>query len=670
MLDMKKRGFLFLFLFCMVLPMLHSTACYAGILESKMVSSDKQAYINGMPIHCYEFNGEAYIIAEDLAKYGFGLHFSYGSMELSISHDSYVKVYVTTELEDRGQQCFDLYETNVVAKMHEEIVPSYNIDGQTAIPIKSLEYYGNVIFSEDGSKIFFEATPAWDIIFPEDHTEDTSKAFSHFKLEMTKNDKNEWIETGENKQYLYAIVAYWEKPTKMYVQIMIPKTLSEQSEKIRKLFENNPDLNSKEKSTQEAIALANQHTAVYINGEKANITGIKYEQVDAPNYGIWLYLDKDLVSPNDLQTLVVECDAENPIKAPEKSTIVASVSENTENKAVIEQSTNYDYGYFAEKDNFLYYFKDIGTEQKVLPQLFRYDLKRKIETNLSQDIFTKVRDIRVGSDGYVYFSGISIYDVSESKKYYRIPANGGKSELFGENLYFLSDTWYYDVEKNAFCNVVTKDVVQNTVTEPMYRRDEGIAQILERDNVVYFSINPTLHFSTLCYQNGEELKAGVYALPIYQQTDFAKVPLLDDTVNHFTVYQNTLYYGYNEFEENRYIDSYCKAYSLQDGTTKTISQSNEINVDQFVIYQNTLYYRGGEYGFDLYALPLDGTENAKSDAVLGTGNKKEVLYVFENTICHANIRLLSKIGPEIFEEWSIENYRTNEKYNITPYTHR
>lgn len=95
-------------------------------------------------------------------------------------------------------------------------------------------------------------------------------------------------------------------------------------------------------------------------------------------------------------------------------------------KQQTSESTNYQNitngGIFAEKDHFLYYFKNIGSE-KCLPQLFRYDLEKNVEVGLSSDIFVQVRDMRVCNDGYVYFKGINIYDAPTSNYplLYRIP---------------------------------------------------------------------------------------------------------------------------------------------------------------------------------------------------------------------------------------------------------
>lgn len=311
---MRKKQLL-LFLFSLFFPILYHTNAYGKMLDKKLVSSDMHCYINGMPIHCYETNdadGEKYIIAEDLAKYGFGVYFSYENTgSLQISYHSFEKAYITTELEDRGKQCFDIYETDIITTIggtEEREVKSYNIGGQTAIPICALDYYGNIIYSNDGNTIYFECTPTWNIILPDDHKGDTSKELSHFKIEMTRDEKGEWNIKGENRQYLSSVVVYWEKPTKTYIQVCIPKTFSEQSKKILKLFENNPDLNSKQKSTQQDIDIANEHTEIYINGEKANITQVKYEGWGSPFYDFYFYLDKDVFSPNNLQSMTIECN--------------------------------------------------------------------------------------------------------------------------------------------------------------------------------------------------------------------------------------------------------------------------------------------------------------------------------------------------------------------------
>ncbi len=210
-----------------------------------------------------------------------------------------------------------------------------------------------------------------------------------------------------------------------------------------------------------------------------------------------------------------------------------TVLEQTKNitKQQTSESTNYQNitngGVFAEKDHFLYYFKDIGTE-KCLPQLFRYDLEKNVEVGLSSDIFVQVRDMRVCNDGYVYFKGINIYDAPTSNYplLYRIPVNGGKGELIG-NIYineyfFLSDTWMYDMEKNNFFNVVTKETIPNTITKEININDKTFEMREYNDTIyIYIRENPTWG-GEIVYQNDELLESGFYALPLHHKNIFIK----------------------------------------------------------------------------------------------------------------------------------------------------
>lgn len=363
-----------------------------------------------------------------------------------------------------------------------------------------------------------------------------------------------------------------------------------------------------------------------------------------------------------------------------------TVLEQTKNitKQQTSESTNYQNitngGVFAEKDHFLYYFKDIGTE-KCLPQLFRYDLEKNVEVGLSSDIFVQVRDMRVCNDGYVYFKGINIYDAPTSNYplLYRIPINGGKSELIG-NIYineyfFLSDTWMYDMEKNNFFNVITKETIANTITKEININYKTFEMREYNDTIyIYIRENPTWG-GEVVYQNDELLESGFYALPLHQQKHFHKIELEDDFISTFSIYDNTLYYGTNNYEKEE-NETLLKAYSLENGTTKTIlSGKDKMCENDFAIYNDTLYYYYREeekqgsiiHIVDWYLYGIKLNQSEPPFCVLHLGEKNNMVHIFENVICHVNSQLLSKYGDIGIGDWEINNYHTGEQYSIKPY---
>jgi len=102
-------------------------------------------------------------------------------------------------------------------------------------------------------------------------------------------------------------------------------------------------------------------------------------------------------------------------------------------------------GYFAEKNDILYYFKeDFDTR---LLQLYQYHLQTEKETVLCSDYFktdvAPVYNIRVCEDGYVYFYGYG-YSTDMEHKIAVIPGDGIGPEIVAEAKKVLQKTAGWD----------------------------------------------------------------------------------------------------------------------------------------------------------------------------------------------------------------------------------
>lgn len=337
---------------------------------------------------------------------------------------------------------------------------------------------------------------------------------------------------------------------------------------------------------------------------------------------------------------------------------VENISENqSTSKSNIEKR-----GYFAEKNHILYYFNH-NVFHNVL-QLSQYNLQTQTASLLCEDYFrydpiAPIYNMRVCNDGYVYFKAEKEEDIKEQEDnsaYYRVSINGGKSEYVCKykEIAFLSDTWIYWSEKNIFYNLVTKETIQNTVTNSLdaILLKEPANSSCEYHDIIYLdAYHVDLNVIPTSHKNGQPLEAGIYALPLHKQSDFHKIELKEEA-NNFQFYNNNLYY---------HTGSAIKQYSLQNHTTKTIIETKETENDElyeFAVYNDTLYYhygveKNGKHYHNLYGISLD---KEGSQAVIAVpylfGNQ---MHIFENAICHATYAYQWNVGA-----WRIFDIHTGK----------
>ncbi len=325
-------------------------------------------------------------------------------------------------------------------------------------------------------------------------------------------------------------------------------------------------------------------------------------------------------------------------------------------------------GYFAEKNHILYYLKRVEAEENhnVL-QLYQYDLQTQTDSLLCEDSFqydpsTSTYHMRVCEDGYIYFNAIKEEGIKENvynSAYYRVSVNGGKSEYVckSKEIAFLSDTWIYWSEKNSFYNLVTKETIQNTITNSF---DSILLQEPENSSCEYHDVvyldayHINLNVVPTTYKNGQPLEKGIYAFPLHEQNAFHKIELEEEAYN-FQVYNNNLYY---------HTGNAIKQYSLQNHTTKTIIEIETENdaIYYSAIYNDTLYYgyntkKNGKYYPNLYRISLKGKQNQPVIAVPYFYSSQ--IHILEDVVCCAYVTR-AYIG-----NWRIFDIHTGKRRFIT-----
>ena len=159
--ELKMKKVLMLFLTLMLLFMF-STVAFAyriGDVIGASLITDIVAKINGYDIASYNYQGYTYVVAEDLANYGFSVSYDNNSRSLSITRNYGVtNIYSTYKKEavaakDVGKKAYNILYTDIKTYLDGNYVPSYNINGKTIINFESLKNYGTYVWDNATRKI-------------------------------------------------------------------------------------------------------------------------------------------------------------------------------------------------------------------------------------------------------------------------------------------------------------------------------------------------------------------------------------------------------------------------------------------------------------------------------------------------------------------------------------
>jgi len=166
---MKKLSLLVL---CVFVLSCAPVQAKTGDVVGHVYSSDIVAYIDDMPIPSYNIGGTTCVSENDLAKYGFELYWNADERVLLIGcgEKPTTAPAVTIEKETPGKIVGDIYETDIMTYIHilYDFIPiqSYNIGGETMIPLEELRqdsntFYGypnrEIGYSNYGFKIVWDA---------------------------------------------------------------------------------------------------------------------------------------------------------------------------------------------------------------------------------------------------------------------------------------------------------------------------------------------------------------------------------------------------------------------------------------------------------------------------------------------------------------------------------
>lgn len=142
------------------------SAYYIGETIDTVIYSSIDTYINNYPIYAYHLHGRQLICAEDLRDYGFTVDWSNEDRALYISRDMAVtditpKTDIKQEYYLARRKAYDIVYSDIRVFLEGNETEGFCIDGQTMIPIRSLEVFGRCEYSgeQNYSKAFIDGLP-------------------------------------------------------------------------------------------------------------------------------------------------------------------------------------------------------------------------------------------------------------------------------------------------------------------------------------------------------------------------------------------------------------------------------------------------------------------------------------------------------------------------------
>ncbi|MDF2961172.1 MAG: hypothetical protein K0S39_2907 [Paenibacillus sp.] len=127
-----------------------------------VLATDIQAYVRGKPIRSMNIDGYTAVVAEDLRQYGFDVVWTPADRKVTI-YNRLVKPVEAPPLEPEaslpvGTKMSDVLYTDIRTYYGDQEIPSFNLNGRTAIRLNDLDRMGLVAWDEQARTLAF--TPA------------------------------------------------------------------------------------------------------------------------------------------------------------------------------------------------------------------------------------------------------------------------------------------------------------------------------------------------------------------------------------------------------------------------------------------------------------------------------------------------------------------------------
>lgn len=134
-----------------------TVTAFAKTPDSGVVrETDIVTFIDGSPIESYNYNDYTYVVAEDLANYGFDVKWDGEKRELAVTREKfafspYAGTFVNEKKTDKssvGAAKFSVYPTDIKTYVNGEKSDAYNINGKTIINTDWLGLFGSCSYDD------------------------------------------------------------------------------------------------------------------------------------------------------------------------------------------------------------------------------------------------------------------------------------------------------------------------------------------------------------------------------------------------------------------------------------------------------------------------------------------------------------------------------------------
>lgn len=180
-----------------------------GDIAGAVYYTDIRAFINGHPIESYNVDGYTAVCAEDLAHYGFGVHWYAEARELAIDllleYESTPPEYTFPEVtKPSGTYRMPYLETDIQVFADGKVIPSWNIDGRTLIRLQDLTMFGKPVWDAEARTSSLIVMPKWTMLTvfltpPDIYSEIPD--ITEFELNFTRDISGHFHVDGKNAPY-------------------------------------------------------------------------------------------------------------------------------------------------------------------------------------------------------------------------------------------------------------------------------------------------------------------------------------------------------------------------------------------------------------------------------------------------------------------------------------
>ncbi len=129
-----------------------------GTIINKVLSTDIKTYVNGYQIPSMNIDGSTAVVVENLRKYGFDVVWNPQKRTLTITthiDKEITPISVGHDNNEIGNKIADVIHTDIKTYINGKEVPSFNINGYTAIQMKSLSDLGTITWNKELREVHF-----------------------------------------------------------------------------------------------------------------------------------------------------------------------------------------------------------------------------------------------------------------------------------------------------------------------------------------------------------------------------------------------------------------------------------------------------------------------------------------------------------------------------------